>query len=289
MRNLTELQSADAYCRYLTRRHYENFSVVSLFLPVPIRTHLARIYAFCRTTDDYGDESKSNSVALKRLESWRAEVHDCFVAESKPIHPVLISLHETLRTCPLDENLFQDLIQANIEDQTTSTYDAWSELHRYCMLSAAPVGKMVLRVFGIEDPRADCLSDDVCIGLQLANHAQDVRRDALRGRCYLLREVIAKDGVAGAVRDFCDRAGRLLQSGRALEAMVPATLRVQLTLYRLGGMEVVRSIRRLDYRTDQVRPATSTATKVKLVPRAVLESIVPMSRAEPQRSAQHID
>jgi squalene synthase HpnC len=285
--DLTELQTADAYCRYLTRRHYENFFVVSLFLPRAVRTHLTRIYGFCRTTDDYGDESGAGTQrnhGLERLQDWGAQVRAAFAGHA-PIHPVLIALAPTAEQCRIPEDLFLDLIQANIQDQTTDRYAHWEELRRYCMLSAAPVGRMVLRVFGIADPVADALSDDVCIGLQLANHAQDVKRDAARGRAYVLQEVVERAGMREAVRDLCDRAEKLLDSGRMLENMVPFNLRAQLALYRLGGLEVVRSIRMMGYRTDEWRPSVSTATKLRLMPVALLQSMTRWEHATPQRAA----
>lgn len=295
MTDLTELRSADAYCHYLSRRHYENFSVVSLFLRSDIRTHLSRIYAFCRTTDDFGDESPrseeeprasaARGVRTRRLELWRDEVRGCFAPDPSPIHPVLIALMPTINECGLSEGDLLDLIQANIQDQTVSTYETWDDLRRYCMLSAAPVGRMVLAVFGVDNPVAKTLSDDVCIGLQLANHAQDVKRDAVNGRSYLLESVIRSRGHHQAVRDLCDRADELLMSGTALEAMVPLPLRAQLALYRLGGLEVVRSIRRLGYRTDESRPAVSTLSKFLLLIRSMIQGVARIEHATPQRAA----
>ena len=71
------LDAADEYCRVLTRRHYENFSVASRFVDAGTRRDLTRIYAYCRTTDDLGDESPYGS-ALARLERWRSEVDALF-------------------------------------------------------------------------------------------------------------------------------------------------------------------------------------------------------------------
>lgn len=284
MTELTELQSADAYCRYLSTQHYENFSVVSMFLPREIRTHLSRIYSYCRTTDDYGDESSSsegNHSGSRRLDLWRAEVEDCFSEAPAPIHPVLIALLPTIQRYNLPKALFLNLIQANIQDQTVDRYVQWQELERYCMLSAAPVGRMVLRVFGIDNSVADSLSDDVCIGLQLANHAQDVKRDGLKGRAYILQEVVERAGVREAVHDLCDRAEQLLASGRSLEVIVPLKLRAQLGLYRLGGMEIVRSIRAIGYRTDEYRPSVSSVAKIRLIPEALFQSIATASIENP--------
>ncbi len=275
MTDLTELLSADAYCRFLANRHYENFSVVSLLLPRPVRRHLTRIYAFCRTTDDFGDETHLlgyQGKCIERLKTWKSSVNQCFDG-LPPVHPVLIALSQTVGACDLTREPFLDLIDANIQDQTISSYETWSELRDYCMLSAAPVGRMVLRVFGADDNSTIGLSDDVCIGLQLANHAQDVRRDGERGRSYILQQDVQSCGVRGAVRALCDRARSLLVSGISLEQMIPMPLRAQLALYRLGGNAVLDAIEHIDYHTDVLRPTVSTWTKSRLIPLALVESL----------------
>ncbi len=270
MSDLTELASADAYCRYLARRHYENFSVASRLLPKEIALDLTRIYAYCRSTDDFGDES--GGQALERLNAWRSAVCDLFDGRA-PVHPVLVALRETVLRRRLAERPFLDLIQANVQDQSVASYESWSQLRDYCMLSAAPVGIMVLGVYGVHDLRAEQLSDDVCIGLQLANHAQDVRRDEGKGRCYLLQSDVRAGGVVGAVRSLCMRARDLLQSGVELEAMVPKALRAQLALYRLGGTAILAAIERAGYRTDILRPVVSPWTKAALFTRAFFDSL----------------
>ena len=270
MDDLAEIESANAYCRILARRHYENFTVVSMLLRGQISLDLMRIYAFCRTTDDLGDES--GDAALERLERWRSEVSDLFAGKA-PVHPVLIALRETASRCRLGPQPFMDLIAANVQDQHVAAYESWPELQAYCELSAAPVGRMVLAVFCMTSPRARILSDDVCIGLQLANHAQDVARDAARGRCYLLQSDLRAGGTAFAVRALCDRARALLGSGVELEAMAPLMLRVQLALYRLGGLAIVSAIERVGYRTDVARPQVSKALKAGLLLRACLGSL----------------
>lgn len=270
MRAMTELEAADSYCRYLANRHYENFTVASLILPAPLRAHLARIYAFCRTTDDLGDESGRD--ALARLALWREQVIQCFDARVAPVHPVLFALSRTARSCDLPREACLDLIAANVQDQSVTTYQTWEDLRRYCLLSAAPVGRMVLRVFGVRGTRAEKLSDDVCIGLQLANFAQDVAVDRGKGRTYLPQEDVRAHDLASAVQITCERAAGLLASGRELETLVPRRLRIQLTLYRLGGMAILSAIAHIDYRTDKRRPQVSRPVKARLVARALLES-----------------
>jgi squalene synthase HpnC len=261
------LDAADAYCRFLAGRHYENFSVASAFVDRRRRTDLARLYAFCRTTDDLGDES-ANAQAVPRLERWRSEVLDAF-AGLAPVHPVLLALSHTVARCEITAQPFLDLIEANLMDQRVSSYESWPELRAYCMLSAAPVGRMVLHVFGIAGEENERLSDDVCVGLQLANHAQDVRRDRTIGRSYLLQEDLRQGGLTFAVESLVRRARELLDSGRVLERRAPMALRLQLALYRLGGRAICDAIERVGYDTGKVRPSVSTPVKLALAVRAL--------------------
>lgn len=270
MSDLTQLESADEYCRFLARRHYENFVAVSGLVRGSQARDLMRLYAYCRTTDDLGDESGDR--ALERLERWRDEVEALF-AGAQPVHPVLVALAETVTRCRIAQQPFVDLIQANVLDQSVCAYESWPQLRAYCELSAAPVGRMVLPVFGLHGAKATSLSDAVCIGLQLANHAQDVARDATRGRCYLLQSDLRAGGITLAVRSMCERARELLASGVELEAMAPFAYRVQLTLYRLGGLAIVDAITRQGFTTDKHRPHVSKAAKAMLLLRACVSSV----------------
>jgi len=263
-----DLARADRWCRSVLRGHYENFLVASPFLPRELRPHFARLYAYCRTVDDLGDES--GDEAEPRLRLWAADLDRCFAGEG-PLHPVLLALADTVRRFEIPREPFDDLIAANLQDQRVRQYRTWPELHDYCRRSAAPVGRVVLRLFGVREDSADLLSDDVCIGLQLANFAQDVRVDAEKGRTYLLQGEIGELGMAGATRAMCQRAAALLRSGRELEAMLPPRPRAQVALYRLGGQAILHAIRRAGYRTDERRPRVSLATKARLMLTALLQ------------------
>lgn len=261
----TELDLGQACCRYLTGHHYENFWVSSVLAPRRVRPHLQRVYAFCRITDDLGDESGSRERATARLELWRQDLERCFAGYLPPLHPALAALADTIAAYRLPREPFFDLIAANVQDQQVSEYETWDELLGYCRCSAAPVGRLVLRLFGAASPELDGLSDDVCIGLQLANFAQDVRVDREKGRTYLLQTDLRERGMAGAVEAMCERAGELLASGNRLEATLGRRVRLQLALYRLGGEAILRAIAGIGYRTDLRRPRVATPVKFGLL------------------------
>jgi squalene synthase HpnC len=254
----------DAYCRHLLRGHYENFWVSSPMVPRRLRPDMARIYAYCRSVDDLGDESSSLADAEARLEIWRRDVVRLFDGGS-PTHPVLRALAATVHEHALPAQPFLDLIEANLQDQRVRQYPDWPTLKDYCMHSAAPVGRLVLHVFDVARPPLIEASDDVCIGLQLANFAQDVAVDADKGRTYLLQTDIAERRVPGAVRAMCERAALLLRSGHRLEAAVSGRLRVQLAMYRMGGEAILEAIARAGYRTDETRPTVPMTAKLRLL------------------------
>jgi squalene synthase HpnC len=262
MAQAVSLDAADAYCRGLVR-HYENFTVASRLSPRSLRRDLTRVYAFCRYTDDLGDESGDRAVAMRRLRRWRDETRESFDHDERT-HPVLVALADTVRRFGLEAQPFVDLIDANLQDQRIDMYDDWPALRAYCMLSAAPVGRIVLRLSDIHDPAAVPLSDDVCIGLQLANFAQDVSVDKRLGRTYLLQSDIRSHGIDGATRSMCERARALLESGVTLEAMAPPRLRMQLALYRLGGIAILDAIAAAGYRTAAHRPKVDRIARVRL-------------------------
>lgn len=254
----------DAYCRRLLRGHYENFWVSSPLVPRLLRADLARVYAYCRTVDDLGDESQDREDARARLLLWREDVRRLW-AGGTPAHPVLMALRLTVQAHVLPEEPFLDLIDANLQDQEVTSYAGWGPLLDYCRRSAAPVGRIVLHLFGMARPELLAASDDVCIGLQLANFAQDVAVDRRKGRVYLPQSEIDERGLRGAVEATCRRARGMLRSGQALEASARGGLRVQLALYRTGGEAVLDAIAAAGYRTDEVRPTVSMATKIGLL------------------------
>jgi squalene synthase HpnC len=258
------MADADRWCRQLLRGHYENFWVSSPLVPGRLRPHMARVYAYCRSVDDLGDESRDQADALGRLDVWRRDVERLFAGDT-PAHPVLMALSASVRELQLEARPFLDLIDANVQDQQVHSYQDWPDLIAYCRLSASPVGRIVLAVFGVADEGLVRFSDDVCNGLQLANFAQDVRVDEGKGRCYLPQAEIAAHGKRGAIKAMCEQARTLLSSGHQLEAAVPGRLGLQVAMYRLGGEAIVAAVERAGCRTDEVRPSVPMSAKVRLM------------------------
>ena len=111
------LAEAQAWCKHLTETHYENFHVASVFLPTKLRPHFHSVYAFCRTSDDLGDEVADAAVATRLLSAWRGMLHECFALPEQSRHPVFVALAPTIAQCALPREPFDDLISAFERDQ----------------------------------------------------------------------------------------------------------------------------------------------------------------------------
>src|SRR3954463_15396205 len=169
------LAEAQSYCERLARSHYENFSVASWFLPKRLRQHFFNVYAYCRISDDLGDETGNTQASLLLLDEWETELNACY--EGAPRHPVFVALAGTVREFDIPKQTFADLLAAFRQDQRVTRYETFADLLSYCRNSANPVGHLVLYLCGYRDSERQQLSDFTCTALQLANFWQDVSVD----------------------------------------------------------------------------------------------------------------
>jgi squalene synthase HpnC len=279
-------QEAYAYCERLARSHYENFSVASWFLPKRLRQHFFNVYAYCRISDDLGDETGNRQASLLLLDEWEAELNACY--DGSPRHPVFVALAGTVREFDIPKQTFADLLTAFRQDQTITRYETFDDLLGYCHYSANPVGLLVLYLCGYRDPERQELSDFTCTALQLANFWQDVSADYDKGRIYLPLEDLRKfrvseEDISGkrnnmAFRELMDfevsRAREWFNRGLPLIGKVSRELAIDLELFSRGGLEILRAIKRQDYAVLGNRPAISKTRKLALVARAALHKLL---------------
>src|SRR5271168_1197952 len=187
------LDQAQEYCRRLARTHYENFSVATWFLPKHLRQDFLNVYAYCRISDDLGDEVGDRAAASALLDEWQAELDACY--EGNPRHPVFVALAETVKKFEIPKHEFSDLLIAFRQDQTVTRFETFDDVLAYCRYSANPVGHLVLYLCGYHDAERQQLSDYTCTALQLANFWQDVSIDYFKGRIYLPLEDLRRYSV----------------------------------------------------------------------------------------------
>ncbi len=174
-----------------------------------MRPHVAAVYAFARTADDFADEDGySHAERLVLLDAWQRrlqaavgvgmaaapddaatdapELNDARAAHDEharsapraaspdPHAAIFLALGHTIRDLPAAGVAVRGAaLSAFRQDATVTRYATWAELDDYCRRSANPVGRLVLRIVGYDDDRLDRWSDAVCTALQLTNFWQD--------------------------------------------------------------------------------------------------------------------
>jgi len=279
------LAEARVYCARLARTHYENFSVASWFLPRRLRQDFYNVYAYCRISDDLGDEVGDPAASLELLDEWQRELDACY--EGTPKHPAFVALAETVRLYDIPKHEFCDLLIAFRQDQTVTRFETFNDVLAYCKYSANPVGHLVLYLCGYRDPERQQLSDFTCTALQLANFWQDVTTDYAKGRIYLpledlrrfsvTEDDIARDQNTPAFRTMMkfevERARDWFRQGLPLIEKVDRELAIDLDLFSRGGQEILNAIEKRNYAVLGNRPSISKPRKLALVARAALSKL----------------
>ena len=269
---------AYAVCQRIAARHYENFPVASWLLPPGMRPHIAAIYAFARTADDFADEGeRAEDTRLALLADWRGRLHDAsagrVVSDGTEAGHVFTALAETMGACDLDVQLLDDLISAFEQDVRVKRYDTWPALFDYCRRSANPVGRLVLRVAGYRDAALDASSDALCTALQLTNFWQDVAVDWRKGRLYLPSEMRRASGAderdldAGrmtpawktALREAVGGTRHIFDDGRRVVDGVRGRLGWELRATWLGGVRILERLEAADFDVFRARPTLRLA------------------------------
>jgi squalene synthase HpnC len=279
---LRSVGDAFTECERIARTHYENFTLGSRLLPRRLRRHIAAIYAFARTADDFADEEPDRERALRALDAWEAELEACYAGT--PRHPIFVALAETVREFAIPIEPFRRLLTAFRMDAQFRGFTTFDELLHYCAHSANPVGHLVLYLFGHRDAGRQVRADDICTALQLTNFWQDLAVDLAKGRIYLPREDMARFGYAAddlgrytttpafhALMAFeCARTRELFVRGLPLATMLDRGPGREVRLFAGGGLAILDRLQAVNYDVFRARPTLSRWAKAALVARTLL-------------------
>ena len=284
---MVNLKQAYAACQALAESHYENFPVASKLMPARLRPHVAAIYAFARTADDFADEpGRESDERLRLLDGWQQKLH------RPPVDDIFIALHDTIERFQLPVTLLEDLLSAFRQDVVATRYQSWSALLDYCRRSANPVGRLVLRLSGYRDDALDRASDAVCTALQLTNFWQDLAIDWLRGRLYVPEETWRAAGAdpamldrrhmtaewTAAMRACGERTRRLFAQGRPVCDGVGGRLRYELRATWLGGSRILDRLEAGNFNVFTSRPALGISDAIVIASKTLLWRATPPSR-----------
>ena len=272
-----KLNSAYSKSLKFAKSHYENFPVVSFLIPKNLRKHVAIIYWFARTADDYADEGNFSEVErLEKLNNFEYHLKQILIGKAESDYE--IALANTIKEKNLTTENFFNLIKAFRQDVIKNRYENFNEVIDYCKHSANPVGRLILELFDIRSTEAYNYSDKICTALQLTNFLQDVSIDYKKGRIYLpqdememlqITEKLFEDKennhkLKQLVKHNVDRAQNLLDEGKKLFPLLSGRLRVEIIWTVAGGEEILDQIRKNDYNMLNNRPEISKTRMISL-------------------------
>lgn len=263
--------------------HYENFPVISFFVPKRLRKHTAIVYQFARQADDIADEGQLDDLTrMTKLDGYQKEFEDTLSGNYS--NGFWKALHNTILQKKINSQYFINLLLAFKQDLVKKTYSNYKDVNNYCEKSANPVGRIVLEIYGIIDNDAKKYSDDICTALQLTNFYQDISVDILKDRIYIPQEDIIKFNVnksdivnkkysenfKNLMKFEIERTKLLFEEGRKLLPLLPLRLKYQILITIKGGEAILRKIEESNYDVLSKRPTLTKFNFIKLFASAIL-------------------
>ncbi|NNJ52456.1 MAG: squalene synthase HpnC [Ignavibacteriaceae bacterium] len=261
----------------LAKSHYENFPVVSLLVPKDVRKHLAIIYWFARTADDFADEGNyTENERLNNLNDFEYRLIELLKGNHNSDFEIALS--NTIKTKKSSsENLF-NLIKAFKQDVTKKRHLNFDEVLYYCSNSANPVGRLILELVKIKDEKAFYYSDKICTALQITNFIQDTGIDFDKGRIYYPLDEMQKFGVTekmfelkennlnfkGLVEFSIDRTQQMFNEGKGLLNYLSGRIKFEIAAKINGGEFILNKIKEINYDVLNFRPVLSKMDYIKL-------------------------
>ena len=171
-----------------------SFYTAMRILPPVQRDGMYQVYAFCRAVDDIADEGGTRAERLSGLARWRADIETFYSGGGT-----------TALTCGLagptakfglrKEDFLAVIDGMEMDAREDIVAPDWATLDLYCDRVASAVGRLSVRIFGIEEKAGIELSHHLGRALQLTNILRDLDEDAGIGRLYLPREALRTAGI----------------------------------------------------------------------------------------------
>lgn len=265
-------------------KHYENFPVVSLFIPKNLRKHVAVVYIFARQADDLADEGEfAPEQRLTNLEDYE----NVFNNALNGIYNNYFwnALHLTIQDKKLNPDDFRNLIKAFKQDIVKKRYKDYDEVLCYCKNSANPVGRIILDIFDLKNQVLKEYSDKICTALQLTNFYQDISVDYKKGRIYIPLEELSLFNLNEGIfvqkennEDFSalmeyqiKRTEELFVQGSELIHHLPNPFKTEIKWTVLGGCKILEKIRKINYDVLNQRPILTKLNYFSLMLKAIVK------------------
>lgn len=170
-----------------------SFYLAMRLMPKRERDAMFAIYAFCRRVDDIADDGLGTRPERhEKLEAWRYDLDALYGGRSPPrvnfLAPAVAQFglrKEDFFTIldGMDMDVTEDIVAPDLPT-----------LDLYCERVASAVGRLSIKVFGMDEGPGFELAHHLGRALQLTNILRDIDEDADIGRLYLPREYLFAAG-----------------------------------------------------------------------------------------------
>jgi squalene synthase HpnD len=192
-----------------------SFYAAMKIMPPAGRAGMFAIYAFCRAVDDIADDQRgARPERAAALDQWRRDI-DAIYAGGDPGQAAF--LVQAVRDFDLEKTDFIAVIDGMDMDVAGDIVapDA-ATLDLYCDRVASAVGRLSVRVFGMERAAGIELSHHLGRALQLTNILRDLDEDAGICRCYVSSDALAAAAVPLAAPEAMIADPRIDAAARGL-------------------------------------------------------------------------
>ncbi len=180
-----------------------SFYLAMRILPAGQRDAMYHVYAFCRAVDDIADGDGPRAERAAALERWHADIDACYAGAPRDS---LRELTRHIHTFHLQREDFHAMIDGMAMDADADICAPdEATLDLYCDRVASAAGRLSVRIFGMQEKPGRDLAHHLGRALQLTNILRDIDEDAGLNRCYLPRELLAREGIAvGSPSEIAD-------------------------------------------------------------------------------------
>ena len=171
-----------------------SFYTAMRVMPKSQREAMYAIYAFCRAVDDIADDATSPRVVrAASLDRWRNDIDALYARAPAGNATFLSDIVQSYGLRKKDFHAVIDGMEMDVANDICAPDLATLDL--YCDRVASAVGRLSIKVFGMDEEPGDALAHHLGQALQLTNIVRDLDEDAALGRLYLPREFLEAAGV----------------------------------------------------------------------------------------------
>ncbi len=170
-----------------------SFYTAMRIMPKAQREAMYEIYSFCRKVDDIADSPGPRDRRVEQLKLWRSDIDAIYAGSAVTRSRSLVKAVKEFSLKREDFHAVIDGMEMDVHADIRAP--DWATLDAYCDRVASAVGRLCVRVFGMEEKPGIILAHHLGRALQLTNILRDIDEDAAIGRLYLPREALQQAGI----------------------------------------------------------------------------------------------